>query len=146
MLLSLARRTLASPRVRSAALAGAAGATLYAASAQPAECLLGFGGAKPDWDKIKKEIVALCDDEGAPNPSKDGASGSLGGGGYGNARTRSHSKPLTLNLHAWPPLQSLFAASAAACRYATLHLRPLHSCLQPCSKLHHARLTATSHR
>merc|ERR1719473_2299998 len=84
MMLSLARRVVGSPRVRTAALAGAAsGATLFAMGAdRSAECLLGFGGAKADWDKIKKEIVALCDDEGAPNPSVDKASGSMGGGGY----------------------------------------------------------------
>ena len=83
MLLHLARR-ITSPRVRAAALAGAgAGATLFAANYDgSAQCLFGFGGgAKPDWDKIKKEIMDLCEDEGAPNPSKDNASGSLGGGG-----------------------------------------------------------------
>jgi catalase (peroxidase I) len=74
---------LATPRV-GAAVAGSTFATAVAGLQAPpaAECLFGLGGDKPDWTKLKKEIIALCDDEGAPNPSVDGAAGSLGGGGY----------------------------------------------------------------
>ena len=64
---------------RARLVAGAAGASgLLVAMGdmtKPSECLLGFGGPKPDWDKIRSEIIALCDDDNAPNPSVDGAGG-----------------------------------------------------------------------
>lgn len=76
----LGRLARALPRLRVAAVATASGATvLYASS--PTQCLFG-AGPKADWDKIKAEIIALCDDDGAANPSVDNAPGSLGGGGY----------------------------------------------------------------
>jgi len=58
------------------------GATATAIASQPADCLFGMGGGKVDWAQLKEDLVSLCDDESAPNPSVDGASGSLGGGGY----------------------------------------------------------------
>lgn len=80
MLLRAARtfRT-AAPRLGAAALATTG---VYFVSEQPAQCLLGFGGPKADWPKIKKQIEDMMDDAGSPNPSVDGAQGSLGGGGY----------------------------------------------------------------
>ena len=76
--------TRASPLVRRVAAAGVAGATAVAfqVSESPSQCLLGFGGGKPDWEKLRADLVALCDDESAPNPSVDNAGGSMGGGGY----------------------------------------------------------------
>ena len=75
--------TRASPLVRRVAAAGVAGATAVAfqVSESPSQCLLGFGGGKPDWEKLRADLVALCDDESAPNPSVDNAGGSMGGGG-----------------------------------------------------------------
>jgi len=68
--------------MRTIGVATISGGALAIASTPASDCLFGMGGPKADWTKIKAEIVALCDDEGAPNPSVDGASGSLGGGGY----------------------------------------------------------------
>mmetsp|Transcript_51557 Transcript_51557/g.133941 ORF Transcript_51557/g.133941 Transcript_51557/m.133941 type:complete len:281 (+) Transcript_51557:27-869(+) len=64
-----------------AGLSGAIAAVNYSTS-QQTHCLLGFGGPSADWKKIKAELVQLCEDESLPNPSVDGAGGSLGGGGY----------------------------------------------------------------
>jgi len=74
---------LLAPRLSRLAAATAAGGVAVALQASPSQCLLGFGGDKPDWDKLKADITALCDDESAANPSVDAApSGSFGGGGY----------------------------------------------------------------
>jgi len=70
------------PRLRTLAAGGAATAIVASSTNSTADCLFGFGGPTADWGKIKNEIVALCDDEGAANPSGDNAPGSLGGGGY----------------------------------------------------------------
>jgi len=70
------------PRLRTLAAGGAATAIVASSTNSTADCLFGFGGPTADWGKIKNEIVALCDDEGAANPSVDNAPGSLGGGGY----------------------------------------------------------------
>jgi len=69
-----------STRVAAAAGLATGGAAISLTS--PSQCLLGFGSDKPDWEKIKYDLVALCDDESAPNPSADAAGGSMGGGGY----------------------------------------------------------------
>lgn len=74
--------TRIAPRLRMAAAGLATGSALVTLQQDPASCLLGFGGPKADWDKIKADLEALCDDDKAPNPSVDGAGGSLGGGGY----------------------------------------------------------------
>lgn len=77
-----AMRRLATPRLRMAALTATGGGFVaYSSTTAPSDCLFG-SGSKADWTKIEKELIELCDDEGAPNPSVDGASGSLGGGGY----------------------------------------------------------------
>jgi len=57
----------------------ASGAALYNATAAPAaECR----ASGPNWYQVKADIVKLCDNEEAKNPSVDGAAGSVGGGGY----------------------------------------------------------------
>ena len=71
------------PRLRTLAAGGAATAIVASSTNSTADCLFGFGGPTADWGKIKNEIVALCDDEGAANPSVDNAPGSLGGGYVG---------------------------------------------------------------
>ena len=74
-------RALLRPALGAAGLSGVFALTSYD-QPQPAHCLLGFGSSAADWTKIKEALVELCDDESAPNPSVDNASGSLGGGGY----------------------------------------------------------------
>ena len=76
----IARAGPAGSRLAAAGLATGGVAVALSSSASPTQCL--FGGAKPDWTKIKKELVDLLDDESAPNPSVDAADGSMGGGGY----------------------------------------------------------------
>jgi len=77
MLASVLRGVATRARLGAAVAGGAA--LVY--SAEPSQCLFGFG-AKADWGKLRKDLEAVCDDESLPNPSVDGAGGSLGGGGY----------------------------------------------------------------
>ena len=65
-----------------AGVAGAAAASGVALYAHSQLHLTECRASGPDWYKVKKQIVDLCDDESALNPSVDGAAGSKGGGGY----------------------------------------------------------------